>query len=82
MVVGSVINVESRDIGLAPAANNGAGGKGLFASPPYRDDGVPGRGLPFICSGSYGTVDGGRAHEFRDGVHGLPAVGTWGDPDA
>ncbi len=32
--------------------NRGAGGKGRFGLPPYFDDGVPGRGLPFISAGS------------------------------
>ena len=64
--------------GLAPA-NNGAGGSGRLESPPYRDDGVPGRGLPFRCSGSYGTVEGGRAQELREGVHGLPGEPILGE---
>ena len=43
----------------AVAANSGAGGRGLRGLPPYRDDGVPGRGLPLISAGSYARFDGG-----------------------
>lgn len=54
--------------------NNGAGGKGLREPPPYRDDGVPGLGLPLMSAGSKGRVDGGGlaySVEDFDGVHGL-----------
>lgn len=49
-----------------PPANNGAGGNGRLGlpgrPPPYRDEGVPGRGLPLMSAGSYETDDaGGRA---------------------
>ena len=53
--------------------NNGAGGRGLLGLPLYRDEGVPGRGLPLISCGSYATLGGGgleNSVELREGVHG------------
>ena len=70
---------ESRDTGLA-LANNGAGGRGLLGLPPYREDGVPGRGLPLICSGSKETDDaGGRGQSPEEGVHGRAGEPLPGD---
>lgn len=57
----SSVAFESRDTGLPPA-NSGAGGSGrlgLPGRPPYLDDGVPGRGLPFKSAGSYELVEAG-----------------------
>ena len=57
-----------------PAANSGAGGKGLLGLPPYFEEGVPGRGLPLISAGSYDTDDGrGRVQSTEPlvGVSGL-----------
>lgn len=82
---------DSRETGLPPA-KSGAGGRGRFGLglPPYLDDGVPGLGLPCMCSGSNETLEaGGRGHSLptaelpiTDGVHGLvgeaPLVG---EPD-
>ena len=74
---------ESRETGL-PAANNGCGGRGRLGLPPYADDGVPGLGLPLICSGSYATLEaGGRGHELvvdpLEGVHGRVGEALPGD---
>lgn len=58
---------------VALAANSGAGGNGLRGLPPYAEDGVPGRGLPFRSAGSYEATDGvGRGHSVgpREGVEG------------
>ena len=55
-------------------AKSGAGGRGRRGLPPYWEDGVPGRGLPLISAGSYGTVGGGgrdQSEEPRVGVSGL-----------
>jgi hypothetical protein len=73
--------VESRETGLPPA-KRGAGGSGLLGLPPYREDGVPGRGLPFMCSGSNETDEAagrGQSPDPRDGVHGLPGEALLGD---
>jgi hypothetical protein len=77
--------LDSRETGLPPA-NRGAGGRGRFGLwlPPYRDEGVPGRGLPCMCSGSKETVEaGGRGQSLptADGVHGLEGDVLVGDPD-
>jgi len=52
---------ESRETGRAAPENNGAGGSGRLGlpgrPPPYLDDGVPGRGLPFKSAGSYENDD-------------------------
>lgn len=80
-----------RETGLPPA-NRGAGGSGRFGLwlPPYREDGVPGLGLPWICSGSKETLEaGGLGHSLptaevptADGVHGLEGeIPLVGDPD-
>lgn len=53
--------------------NSGAGGSGLLGLPPYCEDGVPGRGLPFRSAGSYcGAFGGGRVQstDVLDGVLG------------
>lgn len=58
---------------VALAAKSGAGGNGLRGLPPYADDGVPGRGLPFRSAGSYEATDGvGRGQSVgpREGVEG------------
>jgi hypothetical protein len=55
-------------------AKSGAGGSGRLGLPPYNDEGVPGRGAPFISAGSYGTNDGGalcRSPPACEGVHAL-----------
>src|SRR5580658_4966257 len=60
--------------GGTPVAKSGAGGRGRRGLPPYWEDGVPGRGLPLISAGSYGTVGGGgrdQSEEPRVGVSGL-----------
>jgi hypothetical protein len=54
-------------------AKRGAGGRGRRGLPPYLEDGVPGRGLPLISAGSYGTLEGGgrdQSEELRVGVSG------------
>lgn len=54
-------------------AKSGAGGRGRRGLPPYLEDGVPGRGLPFISAGSYETLEGGgldQSEEARVGVSG------------
>jgi hypothetical protein len=59
--------------GRPPLAKRGAGGSGLRGLPPYLEDGVPGRGLPFMSAGSYGTLGGGgrdQSEEPRVGVSG------------
>jgi hypothetical protein len=62
---------------LEPGAgteNRGAGGNGRLGLPPYRDEGVPGRGLPFRSAGSYWIDDGGRfpaSDPTRGGDHDL-----------
>lgn len=59
--------------GGRPPAKSGAGGSGRFGEPPYCDDGVPGRGPPFMSAGSYGTlVAGGRAYSLDP--RGVPYV--------
>ena len=64
-----------------PPANNGAGGSGRRGLPPYFDDGVPGRGLPFRSAGSYTTLaDGGRVQSDGSlsgdvGLEGVPRSG-------
>ena len=55
--------------------NSGAGGSGRLGLPPYRELGVPGRGLPLMSARSYCEFDalggaGGRAQSERDGLHG------------
>ena len=60
----SDVAFESRETGL-PAENNGCGGSGRIGlpgrPPPYREEGVPGRGLPLMSEGSYeAVVAGGR----------------------
>lgn len=69
---------ESRDAGRP--ANKGLGGRGRFGLLLYCEDGVPGRGLPLMSTGSYGMLTGGRDQsvDALDGVHGLlgePRVG-------
>jgi hypothetical protein len=64
------------------AANSGAGGSGLRGLPPYTDDGVPGRGLPFRSAGSYEATDGvgrGQSVDARDGVEGRMGDDLSGD---
>jgi hypothetical protein len=66
---------ESRETGLTPA-KRGAGGSGRVGL-PYREDGVPGRGVPLIVSGSNETLEAagrGQSLEPRDGVQGR---GAW-----
>lgn len=63
MSVMSMVISESREVGLAPPEKSGAGGSGRLGlpgrPPPYLDDGVPGRGLPFKSAGSYETLEAG-----------------------
>ena len=56
----SMVFSESREVGR-PAENNGAGGSGRLGLPGllYREDGVPGLGLPFKSDGSYDADDAG-----------------------
>lgn len=59
--------------GREPLAKRGAGGSGRRGLPPYLEDGVPGRGLPLMSAGSYGTLGGGgrdQSDEPRVGVSG------------
>jgi hypothetical protein len=56
------------------AEKSGAGGRGLRGLPPYCEEGVPGRGLPFRSGGSYATLEGGgllQSVDIREGVEGL-----------
>lgn len=65
VIIADSVRSVSKDNGLPPA-KSGAGGNGLLGEPPYCDDGVPGRGVPLMSAGSYGTVDaGGRAYSFE-----------------
>ena len=51
--------------------------------PPYREDGVPGLGLPLMCSGSYDTFDAagrGQSLDPREGVHGRMGETLEGEP--
>jgi hypothetical protein len=72
---------DSREAGLTPA-KRGAGGKGLLGL-PYRVDGVPGRAVPFMVSGSKETLDAaglGQSLDARDGVQGRGAWLRVGEP--
>lgn len=60
-------------LAAAGPENNGAGGRGRLGLPPYCEEGVPGRGLPFISGGSYAIFEGGglgMSDERLEGVHG------------
>jgi hypothetical protein len=71
--------VSSIDVlGAVPPANNGAGGSGLRGLPPYLDEGVPGRGLPFRSAGSYETLAGGGRVQSDGSLNG--DAGLVGDP--
>lgn len=82
-VASSAKACESRD-GLE---KRGAGGRGRLGLPPYLEDGVPGRGLPFNSEGSNERLVGGgreNSETLDEGVHGLcgeppslPAKGTY-----
>jgi hypothetical protein len=72
---------ESRETGLPPA-KSGAGGNGLLGL-PYLVEGVPGRGVPFMVSGSKETLDAaglGQSLDPRDGVQGRGAWLRVGEP--
>ena len=47
----SPISLERRPEAWGPE-NKGAGGSGLVGLPPYFEEGVPGRGLPLMSTGS------------------------------
>lgn len=52
---------------------SGAGGSGRLGLPPYREEGVPGLGLPFRSGGSYCRLVGGglpNSEALPEGVHG------------
>jgi hypothetical protein len=69
---GSIGIVASSDCVLdPPAAKSGAGGKGLRGLPPYAEDGVPGRGLPFRSAGSYEATDGVGRDQSADACEGV-----------
>jgi hypothetical protein len=80
---GSIGIAASSDFVLvALAAKSGAGGKGLRGLPPYAEEGVPGRGLPFKSAGSYEATDGvGRVQsvDVREGVEGRTGDERSGD---
>lgn len=70
-IVASSANVELL-VGAPGPENSGAGGKGLLGLPPYREDGVPGLGLPSISGGSYCRFTGGglvNSLDLLDGLH-------------
>ena len=65
----SAMSTDGREAAWGPE-NSGAGGSGRFGLLPYRDEGVPGRGLPLRSDRSYEIGDaGGRAssEELLDG---------------
>lgn len=68
----SSANTEFRAEALGPE-NRGAGGNGRLGLPPYREEGVPGLGLPLRSAGSNcKLVGGGRVNseDPLEGVHG------------
>lgn len=69
-IVASSANVEFRADAPGPE-NSGAGGNGRLGLPPYRDEGVPGRGLPFKSGGSYRKSTGGGLPNSEEPLEGL-----------
>ena len=70
MAVAAGRSCDTRLVACGPE-NKGAGGRGLLGLPPYRDDGVPGRGLPFRSAGSYAIGEMGRREDCEDVLDGV-----------
>ena len=69
-IVASSAKTEFRAEAPGPE-NRGAGGRGLRGLPPYREDGVPGLGLPLISAGSNWRLAGSGLLNSEDPFEGV-----------